>query len=367
MNPRPWYYLDAAHRQQGPVSADTLRTWVAEGRLGLDRLVWREGLDAWRPLDEFREELELSPPQAAPVAPARPAGPDVAQAGFIRRWAALVVDNLLLMTAYYGLAALVLLGVVGLRIDDPALFGALLLVVPGYYLVAGLYYSLQESSARQATLGKRVFGIKVTDMQGRRLRFTHALGRWVSASLSHLTSGIGFLMAAFTDRHQALHDLVAGTLVTDRWAFTDHPERQHRRPGAGAIILLGVLCLLVPVGSIIAAIAIPAYQQYVTRSQIAATVDAQHSLKLRIDKHLRLHGACPGNGADGFRHEGGYGNERIRGIWIGEFDDGTCGLSIELRGGQHDRSEVWLWRDEDGQWHCGSDIADRWLPSQCQG
>ena len=60
-----------------------------------------------------------------------------------------------------------------------------------------------------------------------------------TASLSYLTLYIGFLMAAFTERKQALHDMVAGTLVVDRWAYTEHPELQRRGLG-GCVIACGV-------------------------------------------------------------------------------------------------------------------------------
>ncbi|TPE43499.1 RDD family protein [Pontibacter mangrovi] len=81
------------------------------------------------------------------------------------------------------------------------------------FLVAWLYFASFESSARQATWGKQVFGIFVTDTQGHRLSFARASGRYLGKILSNLTLLIGYLMAAFTERRQALHDKVAGTLV----------------------------------------------------------------------------------------------------------------------------------------------------------
>ena len=72
---------------------------------------------------------------------------------------------------------------------------------------------LSESSARQATLGKMAFGIVVTDVHARRISFARATGRFFGKVLSNLTFCIGYLLAAFTDRKQALHDLIAGTLV----------------------------------------------------------------------------------------------------------------------------------------------------------
>jgi uncharacterized RDD family membrane protein YckC len=76
-----------------------------------------------------------------------------------------------------------------------------------------LYFSLQESSDRQATLGKRVMGIKVVDLEGRRITFGRATGRHFAKLLSGLICDIGFIMAGFTERKQALHDMIASTLV----------------------------------------------------------------------------------------------------------------------------------------------------------
>jgi uncharacterized RDD family membrane protein YckC len=76
-----------------------------------------------------------------------------------------------------------------------------------------LYFALMESSAHQATLGKMALGIIVTDMQGQRLTFGRATGRFFAKILSGCMIYIGFIMAAFTERKQALHDMIASTLV----------------------------------------------------------------------------------------------------------------------------------------------------------
>ena len=76
-----------------------------------------------------------------------------------------------------------------------------------------LYFALMESSSKQATLGKMALGIRVTDVNGNRIGFGRATGRHFAKILSGLILGIGFLMAAFTEKKQALHDMIAGTLV----------------------------------------------------------------------------------------------------------------------------------------------------------
>ena len=76
-----------------------------------------------------------------------------------------------------------------------------------------LYYALLESSAWQATLGKKALGLEVTDMQGARISFGRATGRFFAKIISSIILCIGFIMIGFTEKKQGLHDMIAGTLV----------------------------------------------------------------------------------------------------------------------------------------------------------
>ncbi len=81
-------------------------------------------------------------------------------------------------------------------------------------LMAGwLYFALLESSPWQATLGKKALGLLVTDLAGRRVSFARASGRYFGKIVSAIILFIGFLMAGFTEKKQALHDILAGCLV----------------------------------------------------------------------------------------------------------------------------------------------------------
>jgi uncharacterized RDD family membrane protein YckC len=76
-----------------------------------------------------------------------------------------------------------------------------------------LYEAFMESSSYQATLGKMICGMKVTDLSGNRISFERATGRHFAKYLSGLILCIGYIMVGFTERKQGLHDLLAGTLV----------------------------------------------------------------------------------------------------------------------------------------------------------
>ena len=155
-------------------------------------------------------------------------GAAVTYAGFWLRFAAVFIDGLII-TAVTFIPAVVLGLVVGVGIGATAgrssstqtavgaAMGLATLLVYAFLLVGGwLYFALMESSARQATFGKSLCGIKVTDLNGNRISFARATGRHFAKLLSVFTFYIGYLMAAFTERKQALHDLVAGCLVDSK-------------------------------------------------------------------------------------------------------------------------------------------------------
>jgi uncharacterized RDD family membrane protein YckC len=76
-----------------------------------------------------------------------------------------------------------------------------------------LYEAFMESSSYQATLGKMIFGMKVTDLNGNRISFERATGRHFAKWLSAITLFIGYIMVGLSERKQGLHDLIAGTFV----------------------------------------------------------------------------------------------------------------------------------------------------------
>lgn len=77
-----------------------------------------------------------------------------------------------------------------------------------------LYYALMENSSWQATLGKKALDLRVTDLAGHRVTFGRASGRFFAKIISGLIPlGIGYIVAGFTEKKQAVHDMIAGCLV----------------------------------------------------------------------------------------------------------------------------------------------------------
>jgi uncharacterized RDD family membrane protein YckC len=77
------------------------------------------------------------------------------------------------------------------------------------------YYVWPESSSWQGTLGKRIFNLRVADLNGQRLSFLRSLGRNAGKVLSGFILGIGFLFCLWTEKTQCLHDLMAHCVVVD--------------------------------------------------------------------------------------------------------------------------------------------------------
>jgi uncharacterized RDD family membrane protein YckC len=270
-----WHYTDAQGVELGPVPADAVRAAFHGGRLGPASQFWHEGLPGWIDLVAASAELGLGAaaappdPYAAPRARIESAttfapGTDVVPAGFVRRFAAMFLDQLVLGAVYFVLMMLVgVAAAIGGGSDGGEPGTGVIVLIYAIGIVGGaLYYTLQESSAAQATLGKRALGIKVVDRDGRQLSYAHALGRWFSVAVSYLTMYLGFLMAAFPPRKAALHDLVSGTQVVDRYAYTATPERQQREL-SGCLVFAAVGIVLVPFAlAIVAAIGVAQFERY---------------------------------------------------------------------------------------------------------
>lgn len=162
------------------------------------------------------------PPPSGLVAVA----PGLAYAGFWLRLVAYIIDSLILSVAA-GVIILILFFATGFAAivrnwpDNPnadifqgTVLVAIILVAIGMLLGVWLYYALMESSRHQATLGKMTLGLIVTDLRLQPISFGRASGRFFAKFITGLIPlWIGYIMAGFTEKKQALHDMIAGCLV----------------------------------------------------------------------------------------------------------------------------------------------------------
>jgi len=237
---------------------------------------------------------------ATDVAPAAQA----VYAGFWLRVAACLVDSVILMAVYFIIMFAMAFSLL-VQGPEPELaksmgfaFGFWLV----YVTIPWLYVALMESSSKQATLGKMACGIKVTDLAGNRISFGRATGRHFAEWITGFTFLVGYVMAAFTQRRQTLHDMIASTVVVPRQASPSAVAGSapgQRLPGwaIAAIVIAG---MLFPVG-MIAAIAIPAYQDFTIRTQVTEGLKLAADYKSAVLEHLDQTGDWPGDvGATGY-------------------------------------------------------------------
>lgn len=386
-----WYFVDAGHDRHGPVSDEELALAFRQGRVNRDTLVWRDGLPQWASLERHLAELP-APAEAipTPVAGAVPPFPDarasqdapvgaeleeVVDAGFIRRLGAYLIDSMLLGSVFY---AVFMVGIVVLAViatsrpeDEEAFMAGMVVLYLLYPALSLAYFAGMESSKMQATVGKLALGIKVVDRQGRRLGFGRAAGRWAGSLISYLILYIGFFMAGWTRRKQALHDLLAGTFVVDKWAYTDQPGRQVRELNGclvavvAGVVLMGVLAVV----GILAAVSVPAYQDYVVRSKINAAYAEGASAALQAAEFRANTDRCPRDAAElGLAAPA---SPDIHEILVIEGPDGGCEIAVTLRDTSALRGAaggvLTLNRDPESVSPCQAEgVPEGLLPSVCR-
>jgi len=150
--------------------------------------------------------------------------PVMSYAGFWKRFVAYLIDQIVISIIAM-IIILPALGVLGLSLwsqeFDPsegfifAIIGAYFMTIMLIVVAEWLYFALFEST-KGATLGKMALGIIVTDLRGNRISFGRATGRYFGKLISGLIFCIGYIMAAFTQQKQALHDIMSGCLVINK-------------------------------------------------------------------------------------------------------------------------------------------------------
>jgi len=275
---RPALFVLLDNAPRGPVPRVFVEERVEHGLWSDSLSVAEVGSNTWRPFRDFMAPAAAAPPALPPATDlfstthaasasvavtalpsqrndagtdgfgdlsALPAG-EAIHAGFWRRCAAFVIDGFLLSIAAAVVQAIAGVGMMGAMgaggdVRPGALFGAM--VVPFLILFVGqwLYFALFESGKAQATPGKMAMGIKVVDDFGQRIGFGRATGRYFGKIVSGLILNIGYLLAGFTARKQALHDMMASTLVVFNGVQPGQPLPAARPPMPWYGWLLNVL------------------------------------------------------------------------------------------------------------------------------
>ncbi len=144
--------------------------------------------------------------------------PDFFYAGILRRFLAFLVDSLVVVLATFVLffPLFLLSAVLSFFVEALLLpFATLgsMTFGPFAFFLGWIYFAWLESSEKGATIGKRLLGVRVVDEGGGRIGFGRATVRHFAKILSAMPMMLGFVLALFTRKNQALHDLLAETVV----------------------------------------------------------------------------------------------------------------------------------------------------------
>lgn len=153
-------------------------------------------------------------------------------AGFWLRFVAVIIDSIIIGVVYFIVIAPIL-GLLGIGMADNlegidpeneaemmgmagVAMAAMGLAQVLSFVISVLYHTFMETSKFQGSIGKLALGIKVTDINGAKEDFGKALVRNLCKIISSLILLVGYIMAGFTEKKQALHDMIAGTLVVKK-------------------------------------------------------------------------------------------------------------------------------------------------------
>jgi len=397
-----YHFTTAKGKTIGPVSRVDLETAIRSPDWYAEALIWRQGWVNWLDWRDAARQIGIPVPTGAmphhsgasnspsgsgnfyspPTArlhegdPNGPGAYDIVPASFLKRFAAWFIDQVVLVGLVMLIAATVAIIAAATKPDFGNSDNAALMFTVGYYgasiLLYVAYYAVFDSSASGATLGKKALGIRVTDLDGRRIGIGRSIARTLSCGLSYLIVYIGFLMALMTNRSQALHDLIARTLVIEK-----NPEAARKGNSTtvvivvGAIVVFGFVFVLLP---IVAAIALPAYQDYTRRASVDQAIKETEPLRQSIHMYRTTSGECPEHNTEEFGPPWSYTGTFHRQVHIEsdarEGEESWCRIRIIMGGGEQNAADgsLLLHMAPNGTITCENEtITPKYLPRLCRG
>ena len=250
--------------------------------------------------------------------------------------------------------------------------------------VAWLYAALFQSSRLQASPGMLALGLRVTTLDGERIGFGRATGRYFATFLSAIILFFGYFMIGWTQRKQALHDMMAGTLVVRKQGLARYradiasgitgSAGIHPAGGISAGAIVGIVfavlfAVLVPIVAILAAIAIPAYQNYTVRAQVSEGLAMAESAETDVAQFYANTARYPADNASaGLPSAGSISGNHVAAVAV---RDGNILVQYGNRANAQISGKMLMLapQAEDGSisWSCrGLDLPRRYLPSSCR-
>jgi len=192
------YTVVIGGKPQGPYSLSQL----TDLNITPNTFIRKPGMDDYKEahaIPELRELLGFKYQKTAPQY----------FAAFDQRLLASVIDHFIIF-GFYTIA--ILTSYIFIQGKEERI-SAFLIPFPVIFIVKLVYGIFAESSAAQATIGKRMLNIKVTDLEGTRISFGRSLSRNLAKIMSVIPVFFGYLYSFLNKKNQCWHDITADTLV----------------------------------------------------------------------------------------------------------------------------------------------------------
>jgi uncharacterized RDD family membrane protein YckC len=353
-----WFYVNAQQEKIGPVSAAAVAQAYARGQMRLDSLVWAQHLPKWQALSEHLQTFNINtkPPETTRLL----GGEEVKYAHFIHRWAAHLFDtwllNLTVLVIVSGIFLIAYLamgptfGPLNLMPDARFAMG-IMFAMFGYFLfyplLSGAYHTYLEGPQKHGSFGKRFLGIAVVTDKGGPMDYGKAFARWFSSIVSHMTQSIGFVIAAFTPRRQALHDYIVGTLVVESPNPRYANIRRNNRATGVLLICIFVLPILLAAMIVVPMMGLIAQQSKAQAQETAELWQSVTEIKQLVAAKYVEDGTCLTDTDAEAQGTVATLRAKATSIVMGEQED-EIGCEIYLEYGNN--KYIWSRMDEQGQW-----------------
>lgn len=319
-----WFYADHANQPQGPVDQDTLIALLRQGKINQSSLIWKADMDTWQPLDKTLPEAlqpfsaENPTASAASTIEVKPEPQTILQP-----------EPATTTEAF--------------EEDSPISAGNESTEAP---------VNFPQDEARQTQTHPATVNVSPTQTSG------STTEKIIPTSTSAPTSPVSPTASHTPRPHTA--DPAA-------------PAKKNKGCLIAAIIGAVLFFIGLIIIAILAAIAIPAYQEYTIRSKVAGAIAETATYKSAVESFYLEHDRCPGNGEGGIPERDAFPGNNLTDVYVGKDlneDQYECIIAPTLTGfgdPELDDQELWMSFDADkNEWLCGATVADKYLPASCK-
>jgi len=277
----------------GPFNFEQIREMVRRGEINAFTLMWKDGMADWAIAQNVLASAGLLQPKSWPEEALINETDLPVIAAFGRRIAATLIDALVMFIP----ATILIILPQAFLTDTTAMIAGQILAVLGNLA----YFTLLQGGAQGATIGKHALDIRVVRDDGSKLGDALALGRYLLLMLFALML-IPLLVPLFNHHRKGLHDMICGTVVLEGKDVPDGKldlsETAIGTWGSLSWVMVGLMFVIPFAGGVVAAVSVPAYQDYVIRSKVAMAIEQARDTSEKVVAYHSEHGQWPSKPTD---------------------------------------------------------------------